>query len=194
MTLGPRQRKEPLAKSVVESAGGSRVHVLQGQYAVSADPQVMLTTILGSCVSACIRDPEAGVGGMNHFLLPDSEGREEAHAMRYGVHAMELLVNALLRAGARRTALEAKLFGGAQIVERLAPVGRINASFAESFLQREGIVHLGGSLGGSSARKLQFWPVSGRVRQLALTRGVDEIVKLERRKPVLPASGALELF
>jgi chemotaxis protein CheD len=174
----------------------ARMHVLQGQYAVSADPQVMMTTLLGSCVAACIRDPEAGVGGMNHFLLPDgADGREHGDALRYGVNSMELLVNALLQAGARRSALEAKLFGGARIVERLAPVGQINASFAEAFLEREGIAYLGGSLGGSSARKLQFWPVSGRARQLALTRGLDHLAELERRRPQLPvAAGALELF
>ena len=154
----------------------------------------MLTTILGSCVSACIRDPGAGVGGMNHFLLPGEDGRAEPDALRYGVNAMELLVNALLGAGARRSALEAKLFGGAHLAERLAPVGQTNADFAEEFLRREGIANLGGSLGGTNARKLQFWPSSGRVRQLALTRGVDDIVEQERVRQPLPATGALELF
>lgn len=179
-----------------EPVGVARVHVLQGQYSVSADPELMMTTILGSCVAACIRDPEAGVGGMNHFLLPDHDGREQADALRYGVNSMELLVNALLKAGARRSALQAKLFGGAQIVERLSPVGQFNASFAEAFLQREGIAYHGGSLGGPCARKLQFWPVSGRVRQLSLTRRLDALAQLERRRPQAPDAdaGAVELF
>ncbi len=178
-----------------ESDPRSRIHVLQGHYAVSANPAVMLTTVLGSCVSACIRDAAARVGGMNHFLLPDRDGRGEADALRYGVHSMELLLNALLQAGARRTALEAKLFGGGQLAERLGPIGKINADFAEAFLRREGIAYLGGSLGGSCARKLQFWPVSGRVRQMALTRGLEGLVALEQRSHQLPAyGGAVELF
>ncbi len=173
-----------------------RVHVLQGQYSVSTDPNVMMTTILGSCVAACIRDPGAGVGGMNHFLLPDREGREQGDALSYGVNSMELLVNALLKAGARRSTLQAKLFGGATIVKRLAPVGDSNASFAEAFLEREGIQYLGGSLGGVSARKLQFWPVSGRVRQMALDRRLDALAQLERRRPqtMVVGAGTLELF
>ena len=180
---------------VVETRRDHRVHVLQGQYLVSSDPLVMMTTVLGSCVSACIRDPRAGVGGMNHFLLPDRQGGDDADALRYGVNAMELLVNALLRAGARRSSLEAKLFGGGQVVGRLSPIGEVNANFAEAYLRREGIACLGGSLGGACARKLQFWPVSGRVRQLALTHGLEDIVARESRAPrLLQQSGAVELF
>ena len=195
MTLPTRARANAGSDPGPEPSGGSRIHVLQGEYAVSADAQVMLTTILGSCVSACIRDPGAGVGGMNHFLLPDCDEPEAAGTLRYGVHAMELLVNALLQAGARRSALEAKLFGGAHLAARLADVGKTNADFAEAFLRREGIAHLGGSLGGPYARKLQFWPVSGRVRQLSLTHGNEDILERERSRPQPPAhAGALELF
>ena len=79
-----------------------KVHVIQGEFHVSDHPDVMLTTILGSCVAACVRDPLSGVGGMNHFLLPGEEGGE---GLRYGVQSMELLVNALLRRGARRDRL-----------------------------------------------------------------------------------------
>jgi chemotaxis protein CheD len=180
----------------VPPRAGERIHVLQGQFAVSADPEVMLTTILGSCVAACIRDAGAGVGGMNHFLLPDSEGRDQARAMSYGVHSMELLVNALLGAGAKREALEAKLFGGGQLTTRLADVGKFNAEFAQGFLKREGIAYLGGSLGGPVARRIQFWPVSGRARQLVLTRGAEHILELERRasRRAAPGAGAVELF
>ena len=111
---------------------GRRINVVQGEYSVSADPNVVFTTILGSCVAACIRDPVAGVGGMNHFLLPGNEnGARSTEAERYGVHLMELLVNGLMKKGARRDRLEAKLFGGAKMMERLSDIGKLNASFAE---------------------------------------------------------------
>src|SRR5262245_18951865 len=100
-----------------------RVNVIQGEYNVSADPAVVFTTILGSCVAACIRDPIAGVGGINHFLLPvNSEGARTTDAERYGVHLMELLVNGLMKNGARRDRLEAKLFGGAKMMDRLSDI------------------------------------------------------------------------
>src|SRR5262245_24664514 len=118
---------------------GSRlVHVVQGDYAIGDRPDIVLTTILGSCVSACIRDPEAGIGGMNHFLLPGVDRGQDS--LKYGVHAMELLINALLQRGAMRARLEAKLFGGACVVAGLtSDVGKENAAFAERFLDAENI-------------------------------------------------------
>ena len=90
---------------------------------------MVLTTLLGSCVAACIRDPMAGVGGMNHFLLPGGTlGGNDRAVQRHGVHAMELLVNDLLKHGARRDRLEAKLFGGARMIDGLTDVGRQNRS------------------------------------------------------------------
>jgi chemotaxis protein CheD len=170
-----------------------KVHVIQGEFHVSADPDLMMTTILGSCVSACVRDPEAGVGGMNHFLLPGEEGEG---GLRYGVQAMELLVNGLLRRGARRDRLEAKLFGGGRMFNGLADVGQQNAAFAERFLRDEGIRMAGGSLRGDRARRIQFWPVSGRARQILLNPTDARVVAAERRQPVAPTpdSGGLELF
>jgi chemotaxis protein CheD len=150
----------------------SRVHVIQGQFYVSDDPHVVISTLLGSCVAACIRDPVACIGGMNHFLLPGfEENSRSQEAERYGVHLMELLVNGLLQKGARRDRLEAKLFGGARTVEGLSDIGARNASFAEKFLKNEGINYFGGSLGGDSGRRLQFWPVSGRARQAVIAAG-----------------------
>jgi hypothetical protein len=99
-----------------DQSGERRILVVQGEYQVSEDPSVVLTTLLGSCVAACMRDPGARVGGMNHFLLPGVA--EEAHlkdARSYGVHLMELLVNSLMQRGARRERLEAKLFGGGKM-------------------------------------------------------------------------------
>ena len=176
--------------------GERRLHVIRGEHFVSSDPAVVLATVPGSCVAACIRDPEAGVGGMNHFLLPGaSENRRVA--ISHGVHAMELLVNDLLRHGARRDRLEAKLFGGARMLEGLTDVGDQNAAFAERFLRDEGIVCLGGSLRGEHARRVQFWPESGRGRQLLLGVKAD-VFDSERTPVVAPVvvqdGGALELF
>jgi chemotaxis protein CheD len=177
--------------------GERRLHVIRGEHFVSSDPAVVLVTVLGSCVAACIRDPMAGVGGMNHFLLPGaSENRRVG--ISHGVHAMELLVNDLLRHGARRDRLEAKLFGGARMVEGLTDVGAQNAAFAERFLKDEGIPYVGGSLRGEHARRVQFWPAAGRGRQLML--GVNAEVFDSERTPAARAqvveadSGALELF
>ena len=172
-----------------------KLHVIRGEHFVSTDPDMVLATVLGSCVAACIRDPIAGVGGMNHFLLPGaSENRRVA--ISHGVHAMELLVNDLLRHGARRDRLEAKLFGGARMSDGFSDVGAQNAAFAERFLRDEGIISMGGSLGGERARKVQFWPVSGRGRQLLLGAGA-EVFESERKTATRAApldGGALELF
>jgi chemotaxis protein CheD len=90
-------------------AAAKRVHIIQGEYKVISDPDVVMTTILGSCVAACLRDPVAGLGGMNHFLLPGTGNVTGGDATRYGVHLMELLINGLLKQGARRDRLEAKI-------------------------------------------------------------------------------------
>ncbi len=97
---------------MITEAATKRVHVIQGEWKVVSDPDVVLSTILGSCVAACMRDPVAGVGGMNHFLLPGSADALSSggDATRYGVHLMELLINGLLKKGARRERLEAKIF------------------------------------------------------------------------------------
>jgi chemotaxis protein CheD len=168
------------------------IHVHQGECRVAEDSAVMLTTVLGSCIAACLRDDEARVGGMNHFLLPDSQAADRATSMRYGAYAMEVLVNGLLSIGAKRERLEAKLFGGGCLADGLADIGGKNASFAEDYLKREGIMLLGGSVRGQHARRVQFWPVSGRVRQLALTRTRVVPVTVPVRLP--DDHGSVELF
>lgn len=180
-------------------AGTRRVHVIQGEYKVVSEPDVVLTTILGSCVAACLRDPVTGVGGMNHFLLPGSAEAmvSGGDATRYGVHLMELLINGLLKNGARRDRLEAKIFGGARTMARFSNVGEQNARFARQFLSDEGIRIVGESTGGEHGRKLEFWPSTGRARQHALT-GVEtqRTVALEQR-PVLapkPVESSIEFF
>jgi chemotaxis protein CheD len=182
-----------------DPAGAKRIHVVQGEFSVTDDPAVMMGTILGSCVAACMCDPLAGVGGMNHFLLPGERepGASAPQGLRYGVQSMELLLNALYRMGARRERLEVKLFGGARVIDGLSDVGQQNAAFAERFLASEGIRTSGGSLRGEQARRIQFWPVSGRVRQMALIDPGRQVFEAERAKPVpAPAAddGELELF
>jgi chemotaxis protein CheD len=169
-----------------------RLHIVQGEYHVTDEPNVMLTTLLGSCVSACMRDPINGIGGMNHFLLPGAQD-SEGELLRYGVHAMELLVNGILSRGGRRERLTVQLFGGARMTERLSDVGSSNADFAEDFVRREGINHIGGSLRGDRARRIQLWPSTGRVRQLLLERGAQVAETVERPAAVVD-SGKLELF
>jgi chemotaxis protein CheD len=178
--------------SAAPDARERRIHVVQGEFVVADDPEVMLTTVLGSCIAACIRDPVAGVGGMNHFLLP---GSTDSEGLRYGVNAMELLVNGLLQRGARRDRLEAKLFGGGRLTPSLADVGALNADFARAFLADEGIAFTGGSTGGRQARRLQFWPVNGRSRQLYVS-GAEALREADPAPaPPVPASdGGVELF
>jgi chemotaxis protein CheD len=179
-----------------DSAGAvefRKIHVIQGEFHVADAADVMLTTILGSCVSACMRDPVARVGGMNHFLLPGEAGEA---GLRYGVQSMELLVNALLHRGARRDRLEVKLFGGAHLFDGLSDVGGQNSAFAERFLRDEGLTYMGGSLRGDRARRVQYWPVSGRARQILLAPAESKVFVAERRRPAAPVedTGALELF
>jgi chemotaxis protein CheD len=179
-----------------------KIHIVQGEQHVDDDPHTVLSTILGSCIAACIWDGKIGLGGMNHFLLPgnDSDARQSnpgSDAMRFGVHAMELLVNALLKRGAQRNRLQAKLFGGARMIKGLTDIGELNATFAEKFLKAEGITLVGGSLRGEQGRRIQFWPVSGRARQVLLAKEAQKIFQAERARPApaVPASqGALELF
>jgi chemotaxis protein CheD len=175
------------------SHAATRKHIVEGEFVVADDPGLVLTTILGSCVAACLRDPVARIGGMNHFLLPgDGDRVRSRDAERYGVHLMELLVNGLMTRGAHRGRLEAKLFGGARTVYRSSDVGALNASFAEHFLKNEGIAIVGGSLGGSSGRRIEYWPVSGRARQTYIGE-VEPAPPPRVPKPAL-ADGDLELF
>ena len=172
-----------------------RIHIVQGEYKVSADPNVVVSTLLGSCVAACIRDPLAGVGGMNHFLLPGEDARSHSHeAERYGDYLMELLVNGLMKQGAHRDRLEAKLFGGARMMSGLSDIGQKNAEFAERYLRYEGIKVVGRDLGGQRGRRLQYWPVSGRARQSYVVAGigVDDIEIL--KTPASRSYGEVELF
>ena len=172
------------------------LHVVQGEFAVVGEPGIVLTTILGSCVATCLWDSVAGVGGMNHFLLPgDVDSGSES--LKYGVNAMELLVNGLLQRGALRSRIQGKLFGGAHVIRNFSDIGAKNAAFALKFLQLEAIPCVGQSLGGDQARRVRFWPLTGRAGQLLLDSSHAEVVNAERARPAAPppsAAGSVELF
>ena len=141
--------------------------ILPGEYYVTRRDMV-LVTVLGSCVAACIRDRVSGIGGMNHFMLPDNNcdsGDPTSISARYGNYAMEMMINQLLKMGARRENLEAKVFGGGGVFRRLvtADVGVRNAEFALNYLHVEGVAVVGQDLLESYARKVYFFPNSGRV-------------------------------
>ena len=128
---------------------------------------MLIVTVLGSCVSACIRDTKAGVGGMNHFMLPESAEKDSpvSESMRYGSYAMEVLINQLLKNGARRENMEAKIFGGGNVLRSFTTtnVGERNAIFVRKFLKGENIKVLGEDLNDIYPRKVYFFPQTGKV-------------------------------
>jgi chemotaxis protein CheD len=175
------------------------VKLLPGEFYVSRE-DLVLTTVLGSCVSACIRDPRLGIGGMNHFMLPDSE-LGSGNSARYGSYAMEVLVNELLKAGARRSGLEAKVFGGAAVLKSFtdSQVGSRNAQFVLDYLKAEHIPVLAQDLGDTCPRKIFFFPADGRVLVRRLTsnlasRDLAQETAYRSRLVAAPVSGGVELF
>lgn len=157
---------------------------------VSSSPDTMLTTVLGSCVAACLWDPAHGVGGMNHILLPEGTDFDLQRTL-YGTNAMELLINRLLQAGADRRGLHCKLFGGARMMEGLGDIGAKNSRFAVDFCKREGIDVVAMSLGGVGARRVQFWPSTGKARQRILA---DTWVTELPPARIAPTTSEVELF
>ena len=159
------------------------VKVLPGEYFVTT-ADILLVTVLGSCVTACIRDRDKGLGGMNHFMLPDSsEGGMLSSSARYGAYAMEVLLNHLLKLGARRSSLEAKVFGGGQVLASLtqAQVGEKNAQFVLDYLHTERIPIVAQDLLDIYPRKVYFFPANGRVMMKKLVRVKnDTLIERER--------------
>ncbi|MEM0948530.1 MAG: chemotaxis protein CheD [Pseudomonadota bacterium] len=141
-----------------------RVYIAQGEQAIGDLPDMIISTILGSCVSVCLWDPDLRIGGMNHILVPEG-AVSDARALSFGANAMETLINALMKSGANRAGLVAKVFGGASIVTGLSDIGERNAAFAFEYLRIEGIPCHSSSVGGTQARQIRFWPENGRVRQ-----------------------------
>jgi len=140
--------------------------IMPGEYFVSREPMVVYT-VLGSCISVCIRDTVAKVGGMNHFMLgAPTTNVEDDHwgaSARYGSYAMEVLVNELLSRGGQKSRLEVKVFGGGKIHEGLNDVGASNAAWALEFLEREGISPIKADVGDVCPRKVYYFTESGRV-------------------------------
>lgn len=177
--------------------------LLPGDYYVTAEDEV-LDTVLGSCVSACIRSPRLKIGGMNHFMLPkprgdglDSWNSGSGRATRYGTASMEQLINSILRAGASRNELEVKIFGGARVLAALTDVGERNVAFVREFLGSEGLRVLAADVGDTCPRHVQFSPVSGRVRVKRLQRSAgvaDRELKYQSGLEDKPLAGSIDLF
>lgn len=180
--------------------------ILPGEYYVSRDQEV-IATVLGSCVSACIRDRKHGIGGMNHFMLPNDNGSIDrgdtcvSTATRYGSFAMEHMINDILAHGGRRKNLEIKLFGGGRIMQSSIDIGANNIDFVRHYLLDEGLQVASEDLGGDHPRKVLYFPHSGRVlvRMLPLQgRGNEAIVRQEEQYQSSleqkPVAGEIDLF
>lgn len=178
--------------------GRTAVKVLPGEFFVH-DQDLVVTTTLGSCVSACLHDSGAGVGGMNHFMLPD--GADGGASGRFGAFAMELLINEMIKRGARRGAMTAKIFGGGQVVKSLAgtSIGEKNVAFVETFLAQERIAIVARDVLDICPRKIVLFPHSGKVmcKRLPATHGAEFEQQEARYRAQLvqqPRTGDVELF
>lgn len=180
------------------------VKILPGEFYVSAHEE-LVTTVLGSCVSVCIHDPRTGIGGMNHFMLPEPAGGADSwsatagRAARYGSDAMEQLINTMLRAGCLRADLQLKVFGGGRVLTQLSDIGQRNIEFVTRYIAAEKLNLCASDLGDVYPRQIQFFPHSGRARVRLLRRRDD--VALVADEPVYlkrlakdPIKGEVELF
>ena len=181
--------------------GAYVVPVVLGHHRISSRGDDMLVTTLGSCVAACINDPVAQVGGMNHFLLPGSPAGGDGFgvATRYGSVAMERLINDLLERGAQRERLEVKVFGASRVIETSMDVGASNAAFVLDYVQREGLALSCQDLGGPVGRRVHFFPTTGKAFRRLLRPETEretihqelDFLKVLKQTPV---EGEVELF
>lgn len=187
------------------NTGHMSVKILPGEYYASVQDEV-ITTVLGSCVSACIHDPEAGIGGMNHFMLPEPAtggGRwgdtAAGRSARYGSDAMEQLVNSVLKAGGERKRLRVKIFGGGRILAQMTDIGARNIDFVRRYLSAEALELIAEDVGGTQPRHVRFFPHTGRA-QVRRLNGVDDRDLADRERRYLkqlandPIKGEVELF
>lgn len=167
--------------------GAERIHIIQGQYrAMREGGDSCLTTVLGSCVSVCLIDPLFHVGGMNHFLLPT--GRTGgANSASYGINAIDLLIQDMIKEGAHPRRLRAHIFGGARMMSGLGNIGDKNVGFARDYLTREGIRIDRCSSGGTSARRITLWPATCRIEEEFIS---DIVVE----RPAADRGGSVGLF
>ncbi|MBI1423012.1 MAG: chemoreceptor glutamine deamidase CheD [Gammaproteobacteria bacterium] len=181
--------------------------ILPGEYYVTTNDEIIVT-VLGSCVSACIRDPIMRIGGMNHFMLPASKqeykvlrATSDNEATRYGNFAMEKLINDILKNGGRREHLEIKLFGGGKVIKHMteADIGNRNIAFVQDYLQTEGFKVVAEDLGDIYPRKVVYYPMTGRV-QVKKLRSMHNDTILQRESGYQkqleqqPVAGDIELF
>jgi chemotaxis protein CheD len=180
-------------------SGMVAVKIFSGDWYVTSNPKEVLVTILGSCVAACIHDPVLKIGGMNHFLLPGNLKATDDESARYGLYAMEKLINELLKLGAVKERLQVKIFGGARVINYSSDIGNKNITFIKNFLQSDGYKLTAEHVGGEYPRRIHFYPVIGKVK-MKLVEGQEKtkIISNERmyeeslkKKPV---EGEAELF
>jgi chemotaxis protein CheD len=184
------------------------VKILPGEYYVTRGEEA-ISTVLGSCISACIRDPARNVGGMNHFMLPEDASTGPNNwldpavglATRYGSYAMESLINDLLKLGATRERLEIKVFGGGRVLSGVTDVGARNIAFVRSYLELEGYRIIAEDLGGTQPRKVVYFPASGRVKMRRLRPVENRIISHHEQlylasiaTTAATAGGDVELF
>ena len=177
------------------------IKIFAGDCHISDREDEMMATILGSCVAACIRDPSIGLGGMNHSLLPGDERTRgtTGEAARYGVYAMESLINSILKAGGRKDRLEIKVFGGGNVLHNSTRIGSMNSQFIREFLRNEGLRIAVEDLEGELPRSVHYYPITGKVMIRYLRRQEDLVIVEEEarylretfRKPI---EGDIELF
>jgi chemotaxis protein CheD len=179
--------------------------LLPGDFYVTEADEV-LDTVLGSCVSACIRNPRTNVGGMNHFMLPrpsgngnDTWGSVAGTATRYGSASMEQLINRILKAGGSRADLEVKIFGGGRVLSSLTDVGNHNVKFVREFLRAEGLRVSSEDVGETCPRHVQYFPLTGRVRVRHLnSQQTRDVVSHEQTYlsglEKAPVAGEIDLF
>lgn len=182
----PARRAHRLSSTDAQGNERTVVRIEAGQVHASKSP-VEIRTLLGSCVSACLYDPAARLGGMNHFMLPSSRDEDSASA-RYGVHAMELLINDIMKLGGSRQRLQAKVFGAASVIQlkRTGPeVGEMNADFVIRFLEAEGIPVVAKQLGGKSPLEVRMESDTGKVRVKALRSDLMNQIDAEERRRTL---------
>ena len=178
------------------------VSVFQGDFFTSANPNEIITTVLGSCIAVCVRDPDIRFGGMNHFLLPNAAKGQSilpSRELRYGSYSIERLVNAILAHGGRRSRLEIKVFGGANLTQGSQAIGSENISFVEKYFEREGLVVAASDLGGNLPRRVRYYPVTGRAQVAQSQDGASFGVfareqGLKENSSLLARHGRAELF
>ena len=178
------------------------VKVLPGEYFV-LDEDILIMTTLGSCIAACLWDRQAKVGGMNHFMLPDGVGKDSASSGgRYGSFAMELLINEMMKLGATRSTMEAKVFGGGQVIAGMNSlnVGERNTRFVLDYLKAEHITVVSKDVLDIYPRKVCFLPASGKAMVKRLNSTHNEALQSQERAaarkaaPTASGGGSVDLF